>query len=177
MLEVCSSLQDQQFWFLNWLISSLYERDMIKILKLKFEENLQNLWNVHQDLQQVWREGEGFKKRREKDFRGQSPWATSPSRGGRVRLTGAESPSGREPHGLPHGLGKMAHGLPHLSRALSGSLAISWASELRFWIHFWITNRDSLSHDYDYDYKTLKNGWEIISENYDEVNSMNENEK
>ena len=40
---------------------------------------------------------------------------------------------------------------------------------------FWITNRDSLMHDEDY--TTLKNGWEIISKNDDEVNSMNENEK
>ena len=36
-------------------------------------------------------------------------------------------------------------------------------------------NRDSLTHDKDY--TTLKNDWEIISENDDEVNSMNENEK
>ena len=43
-----------------------------------------------------------------------------------------------------------------LSRAPSVLQPISWASELRFRICFWITNRDSLTHDYDY--STLKNG-------------------
>ena len=52
---------------------------------------------------------------------------------------------------------------------------VSWASELRYWIRFRITNRDSLTHDDDY--TTLKNGWEIISEIIDEVNSTNKNEK
>ena len=36
-------------------------------------------------------------------------------------------------------------------------------------------NRDSLTHDDNY--TTLKNGWEIISKNDDEVNSTNENAK
>ena len=67
----------------------------------------------------------------------------------------------------------MAFGHVCLSRAPSRSSAVSWASELRFRIRFWITNRDSLTHNYDY--KNLKNGWEIISENDDEVNSTNEN--
>ena len=49
------------------------------------------------------------------------------------------------------------------------------ASELRIRIRFRITNRDSLTHDKDYE--TLKNGWEFISENDDEHNSTNENEK
>ena len=61
------------------------------------------------------------------------------------------------------------------SRAPSHFSALSWASELWFGIRFWITNHDSLMHDEDY--TTLKNGWEIISENDDEVNSTNENEK
>ena len=42
------------------------------------------------------------------------------------------------------------------SRAPSVLQPVSWASELRFRICFWITNRDSLIHDEDY--KTLKNG-------------------
>ena len=42
MLGVCSSLRDQQFWFLNRLISSSYERDMIKLRKQKCRRKLQN---------------------------------------------------------------------------------------------------------------------------------------
>ena len=69
----------------------------------------------------------------------------------------------------------MAFGHANLSRAPLMFFSRIRASELWFRIHFWITNHDSLTHDYDY--KTLKNGWEIISENDDEFNSMNENAK
>ena len=62
-----------------------------------------------------------------------------------------------------------------LSRAPSVRRPISWASDLRFRIRFRITNRDSLTHDYDY--STLKNGWEIISGSDDEDNPTYENVK
>ena len=41
------------------------------------------------------------------------------------------------------------------SRAPSVLQPVSWASELRFQIRFWIMNRDSLTHDENY--TTLKN--------------------
>ena len=89
-------------------------------------------------------------RRREKEIEDQSNEAMSPpGRGGRVGLTGAESPLGRGAHGLPHGQ-------QPLSRAPSVLQPVSWASELRFQIRFWIMNRDSLTHDDDY--TTLKNG-------------------
>ena len=98
---------------------------------------------------QMEREREDI-RRREKDQMGQWCEATSPpGRGGRVGLTGAKSPLGRGAHGLPHGR-------QPLSRAPSVLQPVSWASEQRFQIRFWITNHDSLMHDEDY--TTLKNG-------------------
>ena len=95
---------------------------------------------------------EGNIRRRERRIPGQ----ITPGRGGRVGLTGAESPFGRGAHGRPHGVGQGASRLlTSLARSL-GSSAVSWASELRFQIRFWITNHDSLMHDDNY--TTLKNG-------------------
>ena len=108
-------------------------------------------------LKTNWREWRGFKRRREKVFRANTKRPRHPPRGGRVGLTGPERVPGRGPHGLPHGEGHTwSHGHFSLSRALSRSSAVSWEFELRFRIRLWITNRDSLTHDYDY--KTLKHG-------------------
>ena len=123
----------------------------------------EKIWEKNSDgilqfffLEMKWREWREFKRKRERDFSGQSEVAISPTPWG-----------ARGPHAtrevlwpwvprLPHGLGSVAFGHALLSRAPSRSSAVSWASELRFQIHFWITNRDSLTHDADY--TTLKNG-------------------
>ena len=75
---------------------------------------------------------------------------------GRVWHTWPESWLGRVAHGLH--TWKPCHGLwpPSFSRAPLTFFSRIWASELRIRIHFWITNRDSLTHDEDYE--TLTNG-------------------
>ena len=119
---------------------------------------------------------EGRNRRREKEHFSQPSGATSPpGRGGRVAHTGAESAPGRGAHGLINGQPMWPTAWAVLSRAPSVLRPVSWASKLRFRIRFRITNRDSLTHDYDY--TTLNNGWEIIPESDDEVNTTNENEK
>ena len=119
---------------------------------------------------------EGRNRRRERGQGSQSRGATSPPGcGGRVAHTGAESAPGRGAHGLINGQPKWPTAWAVLSRVPSVLQPVSWASELWFRICFWITNRDSLTHDKNY--TTLKNGWEIISEIINEVNSTNENEK
>ena len=148
MLGVCSSLQDQQYWFLNQLILSSYERDMIKILKLKIGEFCRILWVFFKIQQQVWREGDEFKRRREKKFSSQSPLAMSPSRGGRVGLTGAEGSLGRGAHGLPHGQALWPHALQtSLTRSFSSSahilgirtLILNLFSDYEPWVpHAWL---------------------------------------
>ena len=103
------------------------------------------------------REREGRNRRREKRVYDQSRGATSPpGRGGRVAHTGAEGAPGRGAHGLNHGQPMWPTAWAVLSRALSVRRPVSRASELRIRIRFRITNRDSLTHDYDY--STLKNG-------------------
>ena len=84
---------------------------------------------------------------------GLAVWHTASTRGGLAKANG---------HGC-------------FSRAPRTFFDRMWASELRFRIHFWITNRDFLMHNDDYE--TLTNGWEFISENDDKHNSTNENEK
>ena len=108
-------------------------------------------------------------------FQANQRWPHHPPRGGRVGHTGPEGSSGRGSHGSHTAWATWPFGHALLSRAPSRSLAVSWASKLWFWICFRITNCDSLTHDNDY--TTLKNGWEIISENNNEDNSTNENEK
>ena len=121
-------------------------------------------------------EREGRNRRRERGLFDQSCGATStPGRGGRVAHTGAEGAPGRGAHGLNHGQPMWPTAWAVLSRAPSVRRPVSRASELRIRIRFRITNRDSLTHENDY--TNLKNGWEIISEIIDEVNSTNENEK
>ena len=120
---------------------------------------------------QMERDGGKIKEERE-EITDQSQEATSPlAVGGTWASRGQRAPLAMGPTARPSGL--MA--CTNFSRAPSVLQPVSGASELRFRIHFWITNRDSLMHDDDY--TTLKNGWEIISENDDEVNSTNENEK
>ena len=102
-------------------------------------------------------EREGRNRRREKEGTGQPCGAMSPpGRGGRVAHTGAEAAPGRGAHGLNHGQPMWPTAWAVLSRAPSVRRPVSLAFELRIRIRFWITNRDSLTHDNDY--TTLKNG-------------------
>ena len=71
----------------------------------------------------MWREGDEFKRRRERDFSSESEHAMSPPRGGRMAHTGAEGSLGLGAHGLPHGQALWPHVLPTSLARSFGSLA------------------------------------------------------
>ena len=81
------------------------------------------------------------------------------------------------PMGSTRGGQGMAFGPAHLSRAPPTFFDRIRASELLIQIRlrFRITNHDSITHNKDYE--TLIKGWEFISENDNEHNSMKENAK
>ena len=122
MLGICSSLRDQQFWFLNRMISSSYERDMIKTSKRKLLKNWCGKWSVLQKLHKCGGKEVCLKGGKRRDFPSESHAATSAPHGGRVEPMGAEGSLARGAHGLPHGLAKWPHVIcTSLARSL-GSL-------------------------------------------------------
>ena len=136
MLGVCISLQDQQFSFLNRMISSSYERDMIKTRNTKYKEFCRNPKRVLENSQMFGGKERGLKGGRERNFSTnqglphQLPVGGAwPSRHQRaplaVRLTASLT-----------GWLMWPLGTSHLSRALFGFSTISWASELQFRICF-----------------------------------------
>ena len=100
MFGVCSSLQDQQFWFLDHSISSSYERVMIKVRKQKLRENFRCFSFSIFLLIINGRESRRFKSFQEREASSKSEEATSHSCVGRVWPTGPEGCSGRGSHGL-----------------------------------------------------------------------------
>ena len=136
MLGVCSSLQDQQFWFLDHSISSSYERVMIKIRKQKLRENF---WCssfsifLHRRNEREWKR---FKSFQEREASIESEAAISHSCVGGVWPMGPEGCSGRWSHRLHtwwprHGLWpcKPLSRTSHVLRLFSGF-------ELRIRINF-----------------------------------------
>ena len=175
MLGVCSSLWDQQFWFLNRLISSSYERDMIKTSKHKNVEFCRKFSKCSSKFTKCGGKEVGLKEGKGEIFRANHVLPCHHPMGGAWGPWEQRTPLPVGPT-ASHTSWPSGHTwFPLLSRAPSVRRPISWASDLRFRICFWITNRDSLTHNYDY--STLKNGWGIISESDDEVNTTNENEK
>ena len=171
MLGVCSSLQDQQFWFLNHSISSSYERVMIKIRNQKSRTKLQIFkFDVVQVMEMEGREVFKGKRRGAKLSKQKWPfsllhvWSACATRGQRAGWAVWHTWSTRG------GLWPARS-----SRAPRTFFDRIRSSELRIRIRFQITNCDSLLHNEDYE--TLTNGWEFISEIDDEHNSMKENVK
>ena len=100
MLRICSSLQDQQFLFLDHSISSSYERVMIKVRKQKLRENFWCFSFSIFLLRMNGREWRRFKSFQEREASSESEATTSHSRVGRVWPTGPEGCSGHGSHGL-----------------------------------------------------------------------------
>ena len=120
MLGVCSSPKDQQFWLLNRMISSSYEKDMTKILKLK----LKNFCRILKVFLKIFNTCGGkekcLKRRERRDFQANQQGPRHPPHGGRVGLTGLERVFGRGAHGLPHDVAHVASWpLSPLSRTLT----------------------------------------------------------
>ena len=171
MLGVCSSLQYQQFWFLNHSISSSYERVMIKIRNQKSRTKLQIFrFDVVQVMEMEGREVIWMKRKRGifvqklEELQPSHVWSACATRGQRAGWAVWHTWSTRG------GLWPACS-----SRAPRTFFDRIRSSELRIRIRFQITNRDSLTHNDDYE--TLTNGWEFISEIDDEHNSTNENAK
>ena len=100
ILGVCSSLQDQQFWFLDHSISSSYERVMIKVRKQKLRENFWcSSFSIFL-LGMNGREWRRFQSFQEREASSELEAANSHSHVGCVWPTLPEGCSGRGSHGL-----------------------------------------------------------------------------